>query len=340
MVYRHIMSSADPKLFIKLVDNIAIMAHLYTNKNIFDIRQIKEIIVSKDYQLPAGWVGSGWRGEMPFYLPYLAGKGDLISYDASKTVAAKLMVQYGFFCGANTLVVTCEPGAPEQDIYPLIATLMHAANDVDVSDDNFRQWLINNRPKVNKVDKPEDKLNNELFKFCQLRERTGNVKITQEIGQELFKRLVDRAEAIAREAVETDISSTDGNEFVLALVNNLINSAPKPTILFERVELKDVRWMNTIYMKENELPFFSGEDYHIAGANEADALRVLGEPCSTATNYKVWYFNMYGRIMCRVYSTQQGLVLNIERETHMDMRRKVLDDVTDMLLNGRLNGKK
>lgn len=186
----------------------------------------------------------------------------------------------------------------------------------------------------------EDTKSAAVFKFCQLRQIGFNVKITQAIGEELFEKLFNRAEAIAREAVESDIPSTDGDEFVLELVNNLINSAPKPATRFDRVELKDFIRMNAMYMKENGRPLLSGEDYYIDGADEADALRVLGEPCSTVTNHKVWYFNMYGWIICRVYSAGHELVLNIARGTLLNMRKKVLDDVTAMLINGRLNGKK
>ena len=296
---------------------------------------INEICVV-DFQLNPNW------GALDTHRPYLADKGDVIAFDKKHPMQVKFSCDFSFDGNGNkTLKIKPLWDLKEWAIYPLIATLMHEANDIDVSDDNFRAWLIANRPKVNKAEKMDiPEKNNELFKFLQLRERSGDVKITQEMGQELFKALFDRANAIAHEEVSSDALATDTSEFMLALVNNIINSAPKPATRFDRVELKDFIRMNAMYMKENGRPLLSGEDYYIDGADEADALRVLGEPCSTVTNHKVWYFNMYGRIICRVYSAGHELVLNIARGTLLNMRKKVLDDVTAMLIGGRLNGKK
>ncbi len=336
MIYSYKITGNESEAFRLLIGGMACTGVLRPELD----RHISEVAVGdyspRDYLIFAG------SSNRDFYKPYLAGKDDIIAFDT-----AQMMVKYDVYYnrkpGDNKrMLIAPKLGFPESTLYPLIATLMHAANDIDISDDNFRVWLINNRPKVNKVGKmdiPEE--NNELFKFLQLRERAGDVKITQEIGQELFKALFDRANAIAHEEVSSDALATDTSEFMLALVNNIINSAPKPATRFDRVELKDFIRMNAMYMKENGQQLLSGEDYYIAGTDEADALRVLGEPCPTVTCCKVWYFSMYGRIICRVYSAGHELVLSVARGTLLSMREQVLDDVIDMLLNsGRLNGKK
>ena len=184
----------------------------------------------------------------------------------------------------------------------------------------------------------EDTKNDALFKFLQLREHAGDVKITQEMGQQLFNLLVDRAEAIAHEEVSGDALATDSDKFVLELVNNIINSAPKPTpakqLLINKLALDYFIKLNAVYMEQNGLPILSGENCYIAGVYEADALRVFGDPdpylVRSMINQKTWHFEIYG-IVCRVYSTGHELVLNVERGTLINMRKKVVDDVTKML---------
>ena len=225
------------------------------------------------------------NGKLNLYVPYLAGKGDLIAFDySSKPITAQFEIRYWLGLNHNELVISpmLQSDDDLQSIFPLIAAFMFHTNDIDVSDDNFRQWLINNRPKVNKMNMHEDTKNNALFKFLQLREHAGDVKITQEMGQQLFNLLVDRAEAIAHEEMSGDALATDSDKFVLELVNNIINSAPKPTppkpASFNRMELKDFIEKNAAYMKQNRLPLLSGENCYIAGTDEDDALRVLGDP--------------------------------------------------------------
>ena len=180
----------------------------------------------------------------------------------------------------------------------------------------------------------EDTKNDALFKFLQLRERADKVKITQEMGQQLFNLLVDRAKKLAHEEMSGDALATDSDKFVLELVNNIINSAPKPTppkpASFNRMELKDFIEKNAAYMKQNRLPLLSGENCYIAGTDEDDALRVLGDPSPSKACLKTWYFEIHG-IVCRLYSTGHELVLNVERGTLLNMRMKVVDDVTMML---------
>lgn len=181
---------------------------------------------------------------------------------------------------------------------------------------------------------PENCINDALFKFLQLKEHAGDVKITQEVGQQLFNVLVDHANAIAHEEVSGDGAPTDTSEFILELVNNLINSAKpapaKPPRII-KFALDYFIEKNAEYMKQNGLPLLSGENYLIAGAYEADALRVFGDPAPAIIDQKVWYFEIYGRIVCCVYSTGHELVLNIARGTLLNMRKKVLDDVTKIL---------
>ena len=333
MIYSRKITGNESEAFRLLIDRIIGIRGL-THFPRIPIGEVR--VVTESFDRFAG------SGKLVLRKPYLADKDDLIAFDKT-TQTIVYNFKYSFEDdGTNTLIIGLRWFSSNWVVYPIAAVLMHAANDIDISDDNFRAWLINNRPKVNKAEKmdiPEE--NNELFKFLQLRERAGDVKITQEMGQELFKALFDRANAIAHEEVSSDALATDTSEFMLALVNNIINSAPKPATRFDRVELKDFIRMNAMYMKENGRQLLSGEDYYIAGTDEADALRVLGEPCPTVTCCKVWYFSMYGRIICRVYSAGHELVLNVARGTLLSMREQVLDDVIDMLLNsGRLNGKK
>ena len=182
----------------------------------------------------------------------------------------------------------------------------------------------------------EDTKNDALFKFLQLREHAGDVKITQEMGQQLFKFLVDHAAAIAHEEVSGDATPSDTSKFVLELVNNLINAAkpkpkpkPKPAS-FNRMELKDFIEKNAAYMWRNGLTILSGENCYIAGVYEADALRVFGDPVPSMISQKAWYFEIYG-IVCCVYSSGNEMILNIARGTLINMRKKVVDDVTMML---------
>ena len=278
------------------------------------------------------------NGELNLYVPYLAGKGDLIAFDySSKPITAQFEIRYWLGLNHNELVISpmFQSDDDLQSIFPLIAALMFHTNDIDVSDDNFRAWLIANRPKVNKMNMHEDTKNNALFKFLQLREHAGDVKITQEMGQQLFNLLVDRAEAIAHEEMSGDALATDSDKFVLELVNNLINSAkpaPAKPLLTNKLPLDYFIKLNAVYMKRNKLPILSGENCYLAGVYEADALRVLGDPdpVRSMINQKMWHFEIYG-IVCRVYSTGHELVLNVERGTLLNMRKKVADDVTKML---------
>ena len=179
----------------------------------------------------------------------------------------------------------------------------------------------------------EDTKNDALFKFLQLREHAGDVKITQEMGQQLFNLLVDRAEAIAHEEMSGDALATDSDKFVLELVNNIINSAkpaPAKPLLINKLALDYFIKLNAVYMKQNKLPILSGENCYIAGTDEDDALRVLGDPAPSKACLKTWYFEIHG-IVCRLYSTGHELVLNVERGTLLNMRMKVVDDVTMML---------
>ena len=279
------------------------------------------------------------NGELNLYVPYLTGKGDLIAFDYSSkpiTITTQFEIRYWLGRNHNELVISpmLQSDDDLQSIFPLIAAFMFHTNDIDVSDDNFRQWLINNRPKVNKMNMHEDTKNDALFKFLQLRERADKVKITQEMGQQLFNLLVDRAEAIAHEEVSVDALATDSDKFLLELVNNLINSAPKPTpakqLLINKLALDYFIKLNAAYMKQNRLPLLSGENCYIAGTDEDDALRVLGDPSPSKACLKTWYFEIHG-IVCSLYSTGHELVLNVERGTLLNMRMKVVDDVTMML---------
>ena len=186
---------------------------------------------------------------------------------------------------------------------------------------------------MEKMEIHEDTKNDALFKFLQLREHAGDVKITQEMGQQLFNLLVDRAEAIAHEEVSDDALTTDSDKFLLELVNNLINSAkpaPAKPLLTNKLPLDYFIKLNAVYMKRNGLPILSGENYYIAGVYEADALRVFGDPVPSMISQKAWYFEIYG-IVCCVYSSWNEMVLNVERGTLLNMRMKVVDDVTMML---------
>ena len=187
----------------------------------------------------------------------------------------------------------------------------------------------------------EDTKSAAVFKFCQLRQIGFNVKITQAIGEELFEKLFNRAEAIAREAVESDIPSTYGDEFVLELVNNLINSAlnsaPKPTTVFERMALNDFIRINAAYMKENGLPILSGSNYVIGGSVSA-AIKVFGVPDMSVRGERKWYFKMHGMV-CRVYSNEGVLELNVERDTKISARRLIVGGLIEMIKEAMDEGK-
>lgn len=331
MIYRHTISNTESEDFFVLMNVITGKAKLPQELN----RPIRAIVMGEYYLEPSQWAGNG---ELNFAVPYLAGKGDLIAFDFTKSVTAKFQVEYDVSYGAtNILAVVCEAGSSEQELYPLLATLMHAANDIDVSDDNFRAWLINNRPKVNKMEKMElheNDINAKLFEFLQLREHAWDVKITQETGQALFAALFAHAEAIAHEEVSGDGAPTDSAQLVLALVNNLINSAkpaPAKPPLIIKMALDYFIEKNAAYMKQTGLSLLSGENCYIAGVDEADARRVFGDPVPSMISQKAWYFKIYG-IVCCLYSSGNEMVLNIARGTLLNMRKKVADDVTKMLM--------
>ena len=180
----------------------------------------------------------------------------------------------------------------------------------------------------------EDTMNEELFKFLQLKEHASCVKLTQEEGQKLFAHLFDHANAIAHEEVSGDGAPTDSAQLILCLVNNLINAAkpaPVKLPLIIKLELSSFIEKNAAHMELNKLPLLSGENYFIDGINEADALRILGEPAPSKTSQKVWYFEIDG-IVCRIFPGHDyGMVLNIARGTLINTRKKLVDDITNIL---------
>ena len=289
---------------------------------------------------PTQWAGNG---ELNLYVPYLADKGDLIAFDySSKPITAQFGIKYWLGLDHNELVISpmLQSDDDLQSIFPLIAALMFHTNDIDLSDDNFRAWLINNRPKVNKMEKMdmhEDTKNDALFKFLQLREHAGDVKITQEMGQQLFNLLVDRAEAIAHEEVSGDATPTDTSKFVLGLVNNLINAAkPKPSV-FQRVGLDEIDNMAREYQKRDTQLMLRWADSSIFTPVTDDvAEKCFGKHCVESARSKTWYFRVDG-VLCRAFGRDQ-LQISVSRMSFAEVR-KTLDRILDVV-NEAMNEEK
>jgi hypothetical protein len=169
-----------------------------------------------------------------------------------------------------------------------------------------------------------------------LSEHAGNVKITQGTGETLWYLLRARAKAVAEQAVN-EIPTIDGDEWLLGLVNRMINSAPKPTASFDRMELNDFIRLNAAFMKENGLPILSGSTYVIGGSVSA-AIKVFGVPDISSDGYKKWYFKMHG-MACRVYSDEGCLELNVERDTKNSTRRLIVGELIGMIREAMNEGK-
>lgn len=168
---------------------------------------------------------------------------------------------------------------------------------------------------------PENGIYNELFKFLQLRERGFNVKITQETGQALFAALFAHANAIAHEEVSGDGAPTDSAQLVLALVNNLINSAkPKPALIqpMEPDERNQFMRLSFEYEQRCGFPMLSGHWNLLLGssAQEARAVaqKVFGEPVKTDTDAVYFLFNVNSTV-CRAVLDRHFIILDIHRES-------------------------
>lgn len=350
MIYKHKITNQESEAFRLLIGGMACTGVLRPELD----HTIGEICVGL-YKIKSDSIRKKFAGsnQRDCHKPYLAGRDDLIAFDNTVQTMVKYDVGYHYkMDGTRTLIIEPQLGYSVVTLYPLIATLMHAANDIDVSDDNFRAWLINNRPKVNrmetletlprgnawqigkrpkvKMNMSEDTKNDELFKFLQLREHAGDVKITQEMGQQLFNLLVECAEAIGHEEVSGDALATDSDKFVLELVNNLINSAkPKPAASFDRMALNDFIRLNAAFMKENGLPILSGTNYAVDGSVSA-AIKVFGVPDISVRGDEKWYLKMHGMV-CRVYSDEGYLELNVERDTKNSTRRLIISELVGMI---------
>ena len=272
---------------------------------------------------PTQWAGNG---KLNLYVPYLAGKGDLIAFDySSKPITAQFGIKYWLGLDHNELVISpmLQSDDDLQSIFPLIATLMFHTNDIDVSDDNFRQWLINNRPKVNKMKMHEDTKNDALFKFLQLREHADKVKITQSTGEAIWYLLLARAKALVEQNVN-EIPTIDGDEWVLGLVNNFIKEAkrtpPKPFAIqpMESDERNQFMRLSFEYEQRCRLPMLSGHWNLLLGssAQEARAVaqKVFGEPVKTDTDAVYFLFNVNSTV-CRAVLDRHFIILDIHRES-------------------------
>ena len=287
------------------------------------------------------WAGNG---ELNSFVPYLAGKGDLIAFDySSKPITAQFAIEYLLGCNHNELVILpmLQSDDDLQSIFPLLAELMFHTNDIDVSDDNFRAWLIANRPiakpKGKIMNMPENCINDALFKFLQLKEHAGDVKITQEVGQQLFNVLVDHANAIAHEEVSGDGAPTDTSEFILELVNNLINSAkPKPSV-FQRVGLDYFHKMEREYHKRDTQLMLRWADSTIfVPVTDDVAEKCFGEHCAIYGTNKMWFFKVDG-VLCRAFGKGR-LEIVVSRIPFAEVR-KTLDRILDVVNEAMNEGK-
>ena len=276
------------------------------------------------------WAGNG---ELNSFVPYLAGKGDLIAFDySSKPITAQFAIEYLLGYNHNELVILpmLQSDDDLQSIFPLLAELMFHTNDIDLSDDNFREWLIANRPKAKIMELVENDINNELFKFLQLREHADNVKITQEMGQELFRKLFAHANAIAQEEVSGDALATDTSEFVLELVNNLINSAPKPTF-FQKMDISEYYTKSAASMKTRGVYLLSDAEFSFADGDEDiefdDFKRALvemfGDMHESMTSESYWYVKING-VICGIHAEREPHCcfanVRFDRETKLQQR--------------------
>lgn len=196
----------------------------------------------------------------------------------------------------------------------------------------------------------EDTMNDALFKFLQLREHAGDVKITQEMGQQLFKLLVDHAAAIAHEEVSGDATPSDTSKFVLELVNNLINSAKsKPALIqpMEPDERNQFMRLSFEYEQRCGFPMLSGHWNLLLGssAQEARAVaqKVFGEPVKTDTDAVYFLFNVNSTV-CRAVLDRHFIILDIHRESGQRAEvvcaiRSAIEDAVKKERE-RLNGKK
>jgi len=327
------------------------------------------------------WLGkpvyaSQWAGigKINSFVPYLAGKGDSIAFDySSKPITSKFAIEYLLGCNHNELVILpmLQSDDDLQSIFPLLAELMFHTNEIDVSDDNFRAWLIGNRPKVGgleslpsfhtwqigdawkigkrpkvnkeKMDMHEDSTNRKIFKFLQLKEHAGKVRIEGEMAQVLFKDLVDIAQSIcfAHSIGEGDnpkfIVETD--EAVLSLVNNLINSAkpaPKPTI-FERVGADEINNMPREYeeCRTRLVPRWVDSCIFVPVTDDV-AEKCFGKPSVESSEGNMWFFKVDG-VLCKAFGRGQ-LSIVVSRRPFAEVR-KALDRILDVV-NEEMNGKK
>ncbi len=337
MIYSRKITGNESEAFRLLIDRIIGIQGL-THFPRIPIGEVR--VVTESFDRFAG------SGKLVLRKPYLADKDDLIAFDkTTQTIVYNFKYIFegdGTEGGSTkTLIIGLRWFSSNWVVYPIAAVLMHAANDIDISDDNFRAWLINNRPKVNKVGKmdiPEE--NNELFKFLQLRELADNVKITQEMGQALFKALLDRANAIAHEEVSGDALATDTSEFVLALVNNLINSAnpapPKPTI-FQRVEADEINNMPREYeeCRTRLVPRWNAS-YIFVPITDDVAEKCFGKPSVESREGNMWFFKVDG-VLCKAFGRGQ-LSIAVSHRPFAEVR-KALDRILEVV-NEEMNGKK
>jgi hypothetical protein len=168
----------------------------------------------------------------------------------------------------------------------------------------------------------ENGINNELFQFLQLREHAGDVKITQGTGETLWYLLRARAKAVAEQAVN-EIPTIDGDEWLLGLVNRMINSAPKPKPALiqpmESDERNQFMRLSFEYEQRCRFPMLSGHWNLLLGSSSQEARavaqKVFGEPVKTDTDAVYFLFNVNSTV-CRAVLDRHFIILDIHRESN------------------------
>lgn len=184
-------------------------------------------------------------------------------------------------------------------------------------------------------------MNNQIFKFLQLKEHADKVKIEGEMGQVLFKNLVDFAQSIcfAHGIGEGDnpkfIVETD--EAILSLVNNLISSAKLKPSVFQRVGLDEIDNMAREYQKRDTQLMLRWADSSIFTPVTDDvAEKCFGKHCVESARSKTWYFRVDG-VLCRAFGRDQ-LQISVSRMSFAEVR-KTLDRILDVV-NEAMNEEK